>query len=86
MGDCNAPTTFWTFYLRLCEGCSAVEKLSKEGSDVQNWDKTCEKTFEKVETEITLAPTLIDTEWEKNFQGHVDVSQNPVGGMITKLK
>ena len=59
--------------------------LTKKGKGIQKWDENCTRSFETLKNAITSAPILVSPDWTKVFRGHIDASNNAVGGTLTQL-
>ncbi len=62
-----------------------LTNLTKKGEGIGNWDMKFDQAFESLKSAISSSPILISPNWTKPFPGHVDASNNAMGGMLTQL-
>ena len=76
------------YFRRFIKGFSRIAapltNLTKKNVGLRSWDDECSKSFKFLKDSLTNAPLLRSPDWSKPFRGHIDASQEAVGGTLTQ--
>ncbi len=60
-----------------------LTNLTKKNNSISNWDAECQHAFQELKLALINSPVLHSPDWKEPVIGHVDASQNAVGGTFT---
>eukprot|EP00172_Hildenbrandia_rubra_P004122 Plantae.Rhodophyta-Hildenbrandia_rubra.ctg7734.p1 GENE.Plantae.Rhodophyta-Hildenbrandia_rubra.ctg7734~~Plantae.Rhodophyta-Hildenbrandia_rubra.ctg7734.p1 ORF type:complete len:459 (+),score=63.54 Plantae.Rhodophyta-Hildenbrandia_rubra.ctg7734:424-1800(+) len=61
-----------------------LTNLTKKNMSLRSWNLVCAEAFEYLKGSLINAPILRSPDFSKPFRGHVDASQEAVGGALTQ--
>jgi len=59
-------------------------EFAKKSNTSPVWTEACIKAFETLKHKLTMAPVLIPTNWDKDFEVYIDASNVTIGSVLSQ--